>query len=272
MRVRFIVLSAGLTLALCALLYALSVLQIRDAGMYQKRAQAQRGVATEDRVERGVVSLVDRTGTRIPLAINHDRHIIFAVPKEIEDADEVANRLRELLGLPFVGIEKKLAAKNDLYESLVVDATEQQVITIAEAAIPGLYTTLRAGRDYPFGSLAAHVVGFASQDEATGDTIGQYGIEAAYNEVLSHAADATQSKGRDVVLTLDRAVQQKAEDLIADLVKSKGAISGGVMVMEPATGRMVAMAHYPTFNPNEYAKEDLATFVNPLVQGLYEPG
>lgn len=272
MRARFTVLAVGCSLALCALVYALAVLQIRDTQMYANRALAQRGVAGQNNVVRGVISVVDREGQQIPLAMNHDQHIIFAVPKEIEDADEVASQLRALLAMPFPGIEKRLAQKTDLYEGLVVDATSDQVALIEEAGITGLYTTLRQGREYPFGSLASHVVGFVSQDEGTGSAEGQYGVEAFYNAELSTAGTSGELKGQDVTLTLDRSIQQKAEELIADLVREKKAIGGGIIVMEPATGRVLAMANEPTFNPNEYAKTDLGTFINPLVQGLYEPG
>lgn len=272
MRARFTVLAVGCSLALCALVYALAVLQIRDTQMYANRALAQRGVAGQNNVVRGVISVVDREGQQIPLAMNHDQHIIFAVPKEIEDADEVASQLRALLAMPFPGIEKRLAQKTDLYEGLVVDATSDQVALIEEAGITGLYTTLRQGREYPFGSLASHVVGFVSQDEGTGSAEGQYGVEAFYNAELSTAGASGELKGQDVTLTLDRSIQQKAEELIADLVREKKAIGGGIIVMEPATGRVLAMANEPTFNPNEYAKTDLGTFINPLVQGLYEPG
>lgn len=272
MRARFTVLAVGCSLALCALVYALAVLQIRDTQMYANRALAQRGVAGQNNVVRGVISVVDREGQQIPLAMNHDQHIIFAVPKEIEDADEVASQLRALLAMPFPGIEKRLAQKTDLYEGLVVDATSDQVALIEEAGITGLYTTLRQGREYPFGSLASHVVGFVSQDEGTGSAEGQYGVEAFYNAELSTAGTSGELKGQDVKLTLDRSIQQKAEELIADLVREKKAIGGGIIVMEPATGRVLAMANEPTFNPNEYAKTDLGTFINPLVQGLYEPG
>lgn len=270
-------LTAGAFLFLISTLYQL---QVMHADSYAVRARAQQLLNTELIPERGPILMRDKEGRSIPLAVNQEYEVVFAVPKEIEDLAETSSRVASLLNLDIAKVGQQLSKTNDLYEELVTKATPQQLEAIEEAGIKGVYTTTRRGRKYPFGSLAAHVVGFVDQQDATEPAKGQYGIEAFFDGklggvpgVISDDAKVTSPKpGEPVQLTIDQDIQAKAEQIIAALVKEKNAIGGTVIVQEPSTGKILAMASVPTFDPNEYGKSDLATFINPAVQGLYEPG
>jgi stage V sporulation protein D (sporulation-specific penicillin-binding protein) len=136
-------------------------------------------------------------------------------------------------------------------------------------------------------SLASSLLGFVNDSGH-----GQYGVEQFYDSLLK-GVDGVEStlktgaaqtitlsdrkrveprNGDDVVLGLDSQVQFLAEKALAAGVKRTSAESGTVLVMEPATGNIVAWANYPTYNANQFAKADGRLFTDPVVSGLYEPG
>jgi cell division protein FtsI/penicillin-binding protein 2 len=80
-------------------------------------------------------------------------------------------------------------------------------------------------------------------------------------------------EGPDIVLSIDRVIQHEVETILRDAVEKHGADGGTVIVMDPATGKILAMASNPGFDPNEYSKtEDYSRFLNPAVSQTYEPG
>ena len=93
---------------------------------------------------------------------------------------------------------------------------------------------------------------------------GHYGIEEYDNASLA--------AGTDVTLTLDPNIQIESEKVLQNLVAANGATGGSVIVEDPKTGKVLAMAGYPTFDPNHYASSSFADFLNPTVQSIYEPG
>jgi cell division protein FtsI/penicillin-binding protein 2 len=138
-------------------------------------------------------------------------------------------------------------------------------------------------RSYPQGPVAGQIIGFVG-----GDLRGYYGVEGHYNDQLSGRVsdrrvsnipfdvpiiDWEQDRGRDVVLTIDRDVQYIAEsELLADIISS-GSTGGTVIVMNPRTGDILALANYPSFDPNTYFEvQDEEQLTNPAISEQYEPG
>ena len=108
---------------------------------------------------------------------------------------------------------------------------------------------------------------------------GRYGIERQFDAELKgtpgsirEGAMADPEQGRDIALTLDIAIQEQAESVLKALVKGKGAVGGSVIVADPMTGKVLAMASAPDFDPNSYGKFPVSAFTNPAVQARYEPG
>ena len=152
--------------------------------------------------------------------------------------------------------------------------------------IIGFYPERSYIREYPSGSLVASLIGFVNRSGA-----GATGLESSMNSIISgvdgkysyangYGAEIPGSQseiipaqaGTSVRLTIDRDIQWVASKAISDAVKSSRAISGTVIVMDPATGEILAHATAPTFNPNHTSKVSLVAMRNPSVQDVYEPG
>ncbi len=280
MKVRFAVIFFGIACCFLFLIGTLYHMQVMQQDLYTARANAQQRLRTDLIAERGAISISDKDGRSIPLAVNQDHQVIFAVPKEIEDAAEAAGQISELVDIPVDELITRFSKPGDQYEELIAKATDVQVASVEQQAVKGIYTTTRRARQYPFGRLASQVVGFVSQPDEAHPAVGQYGIEQYWDEALGGVAGQVQDDqtviapqpGREIKLTIDQNIEQRAEQILDDLVLSKGAIGGSVIVLEPSTGKVLAMANSPTFDPNNYAQSPLMTFTNPTVQGLYEPG
>ncbi len=148
----------------------------------------------------------------------------------------------------------------------------------------GLHWREEQQRSYPYKTLAAHVIGFANNED-----IGSAGIEQSQEEFL-HGAIVKQWQDRDrlgrvyeeeiiereppkdVVLTISSSIQYKAEQALAEGVKRSGAKSGMVIVLDPKTGEILALANYPTFDPNRYTEFPVENYKNKAVQDMYSPG
>ena len=148
--------------------------------------------------------------------------------------------------------------------------------------IKGIYLAQKSTRYYPQQSLAAQLVGFLG-----GEGTGQYGLEEYYDDLLQgerlvyegkifsdFTASEKESRGSDIVLTIDYNIQFEAEKLL-EAYKGKLHFEGGeIIVLEPSTGRVLALVNSPGFNPNYYRKhvKDLEIFQNGVTQKLFEPG
>ena len=110
--------------------------------------------------------------------------------------------------------------------------------------------------------------------------MGRYGIESKFNLFLTGEAGEFNDgkiirkpeKGKDLFLTIDRNIQAQSEDVLGKLIEKWGASSGSIIVQEPSTGKILAMANEPNFNPNDYSQFDIKNFLNPSVEAIYEPG
>lgn len=119
-------------------------------------------------------------------------------------------------------------------------------------------------RFYPLGSLTAQVLGFVGYRGH--DRVGQYGVESYYDDVLNSTS------GADLVLTIDPTIQSYAETKLGEVMKKYSSSRGTVIVQDPATGAIFAMASSPSFDPNRYQDFSLDRYLNPAVQEEYEPG
>jgi cell division protein FtsI/penicillin-binding protein 2 len=248
-------------------------LQIENGRQYLAKAEDLRAGADLVEPERGDIFFTDKNGNLMPAAIKKEYQNIVAVPKEIEDADEATETLALILGIKKAELMAKLGNSESSYAMLSKKVSEAVAKEIASLKIKGIRIETTETRFYPYGTLAAHILGF------TRDKAGQYGVEAFYNESLAGTTDDEASgkwsaaeNGEDVELTIEPNVESQAEKTLAKLVSTYKAEGGVVIVGDPKTGEIWAMAGTDNFDPNNYGAYSMKSYLNKSVQEVYEPG
>lgn len=239
--------------------------------------------------KRGLVYALDGT-TPVPLVINQTVYTMFADPTTVTNPDKVLDVIRKVAGGNLrPRLDELLAMKDTRYQILGTKLTRQQAEMIKKEKLSGIGFQETSQRVYPEGSLAAQTLGFVN---AAGE--GQYGIEEKLNDrltghdgLLKSVTDVSgvpltignqninkpAKNGDTIVLTLDRNIQAYAERALAAGMQKSGATNGSVVVIDPQSGKVKAMANLPTFNPAEYSKvQDASAFNNAVVSIPYEPG
>jgi len=261
------------------LIFNIYNLQIEKRIYYLTKAETQERASGVFEAPRGNIYFIDRNNNLIPAALNKDYSMIYAVPAEVQGdvKQSYAEKLAPIVNLPVEELEKILSKPNDLYELLIEKATPEQIKEIKNLNLKGIYIGSHLLRFYPFEDLASHVLGFVGPAGET--TNGRYGVESYFNEMISgKAGEIKENKiiepeaGKDLILTIDRNIQAQAEEVLKKLIEDYQATSGSVIVQEPQTGKILAMGNFPNFDPNNYSKFNIGTFLNPAVQLVYEPG
>jgi len=273
----------GVVLAIAAQLVHVQVVKHRfyeDWRITQQRLQEKWAVIA--RPPRGVIR--DRDGAL--LAGNTLVYSIEAAPASVtrdEEASRVAAALGPLLHIPPGYIEKVLAG-DDTWVQIASPVSKDVGEQVAKLELPAITVRPLWEREYPEGMLAAHVLGFCN---AGGQ--GYYGVEGFYDGVLTPTAMSTggvlnpwdmasvklPQAGTDLVLTLDRTVQGLAEEELERSLAEYRAHGGTIIVMDPRTFELLALASYPGYDPGRYLElidKPSPPFEDPAVSLQYEPG
>ncbi len=262
-----------------ALIFNIYNLQLNKGQYYLAQARSQYAASDNLSAERGAIYFTDRNGNRLPAVTNKPFPQIYAVPKAIEDPQETAHLLSGLLAKPAAALIRQFSKPNDTYELLVKKADRSVADQVQELKPKGIYVEDVPQRFYPFGTLAAHLLGFVAPNSSESGDRGRYGVEEFYNGRLAGTdGTAKDSKmiapkdGTDLVLTVDPNIQIEAERILKNTMDKFGAPGGMFVVAEPKTGKILALGAAPGFDPNTYSQSELSSFINPLTQELYEPG
>jgi cell division protein FtsI/penicillin-binding protein 2 len=264
MKNRTLLLIIGIIAAYAFLLFRISELQLEKNGYYTARAASEQSASAGAALNRGAIYFTNTDGTMLPVAIDKDFPTIYAVPTAISDVDEAANTLAPILNLPVSQLQATLGKLHDSYELLAAKADSSIANDVSALNLPGIYVQDEPARYYPLSTVAAQILGFVGPNASSNGASGHYGIEA-YD-------DAKLADGDDIALTIDPNIQIESEKILQNLVATNGASGGSVLVEDPKTGKILAMAGYPTFDPNNYASSSFENFLNPTVQSIYEPG
>lgn len=236
--------------------------------------------------KRGTV--YDRNGAE--LAVSVDVESVYANPRlmraEGVDVAQAAARLSAVLGVDRERIATRLASDR-YFVWIERQVTPGEADAVRALRVPGVQLTEEARRFYPNRELAAHILGFANVDG-----VGIEGLELSMEERLRGANEPVQAirdrrghvvfssqllderaaQGDDVYLTLDKTIQHVTERELALAVRTSEAQSGTVVVMDPQSGDILAMASYPTYNPNEPTRAPVADRRNRAITDRFEPG
>ncbi len=259
-------------------------LQVVERADLQARADRQHLRTLTAPAKRG--EIVDRNGHVLAYSVDADS--VFADPSEIESPDKVAQLV--CAALDECGPRERQEMAQDLrrnsqfvYLARKVSPDEAQRVKALE--LKGVAFIKESRRYYPKKELAAHVLGYVGLDNT-----GLAGLESTYDaqvrgtegkilvqtdarrHALNSRIDRPATAGVSLELTIDQYLQHIAERELRAGVEENNAAGGTALIMEPNTGEILALANWPTFNPNAFGKADERERRNRAIQDLYEPG
>lgn len=229
-------------------------------------------------------TIYDREGHELAMSVEVSS--IYANPKLIRDKARTAAQLALLLNVsqksilsllkkdsPFVWIERRLSP--------------EKVRQVKALNLEGVGFTSESGRYYPGVDIAGHLLGFVGSDNQ-----GLEGLEKKYDDVLtgpqrtlvqmvdalgrpffiSNPDAGNNQKLYNLILTIDKDIQYKAQQALEEAVKDAKGKSGQCLIMDPATGEILAMAVAPSFNPNIFKEYNPSQWRNRTITDCYEPG
>ncbi|MEK7227728.1 MAG: penicillin-binding protein 2 [Patescibacteria group bacterium] len=270
-----------------ARLFFLQVVNQKD---YKERAQRQYLTPVSESFDRGAIYFTKKDGGTMAAATIASGFKLAIDPSKIGNTEKSYELINAIVPIEKEIFFNKASKKRDPYEEVALRLTEEQAEAVTNAKITGVSIYRQKWRFYPGGSLAAKAIGFVSFKED--ELLGRYGLERYYNDVLSRGENnfyvnffaeiftniqSTLFKNKtttgDVVTTIEPTVQSQLETLIAKVDQKWGSDAVGGLIMNPFTGEIIAMAHVPTFDLNEYGKEkDVSIYGNPFSQDVYEMG
>ena len=259
-------------------------LQVIEHGDMMARANRQQLRTVKLPAKRG--EIVDRTG-RV-LAYSVDADTIAADPTEVDDPEMVARRVCAALdhctsSQREVMAERLSSRQQFAYLARQVSADEAR--RVKDLDLPGVAFYKESRRYYPKKDLAAHVLGYVGVDN-----VGLAGLESTFDarirgregkmllqtdarrRAMSSREERLPTAGDGLELTLDEYLQFIADRELRRGVAENGASGGTAVILQPDTGEILALANWPTFNPNAFNASEVVARRNRAVQDLYEPG
>jgi cell division protein FtsI (penicillin-binding protein 3) len=229
-------------------------------------------------------ALLDRAGE--PLALSLESQSVYARPHRIQDGEAVSRKLAKILNLNVPDVAQKIAS-NKPFVWIKRQVAPPEAEQIQALNVDGIGMFFEPNRYYPQGQLAGQVLGFVSRDSE-----GLEGLELRYNDyirgemgssvierdalgrrVLVQGVEGLQiPPGGDIHLTLDTSIQHLAEKELESAITKNRAKAGVAIVIEPFTGEVLALANFPSFNPNNFSKESAQQRRNRAVADSFEPG
>lgn len=273
--------------AFIALIVRLGSVQITDHNKYAELARQQQSKKTSLPARRGMI--LDRNGTK--LAESLQLGSVCAYPPHIKDVKTAAQQLGKVLKLKPSELTRRLVDGGN-FVLIKRKVNDKDIDAVEKLSLKGIYVEREYHRFYPNRQLAAHVIGTTDVNDA-----GTYGIELVCNDTLTGepgykitGRDALQRPittldaefkppvhGEDVVLTIDASIQRFAEEELEAACKKWAPLNATAIVMDPMTAEVLALANYPTFDPNQsktYSRNVASNDVrkNIAISDCYEPG
>lgn len=290
---RLVVVKLVFLLGLFLIVLRLFQLQVINHAWYEGLASNQHDILAELTPTRGQIFVKDSLAVDglLPVAINKEAKLLYAVPSEIINPAAVADKLSLILDVDKESLLAKLNKPGDPYEPVLEFIEESLAMEIAALNLPGIYLASQLQRYYPPLDGLGQVIGFLG---FSGDKrVGQYGIEGAWQNELGGKVGYLKAEkdvagslialgtrdiveaedGADVILTIDYNIEKEACAALTQAVQVHEADSGSLIVMNPATGAILALCNSPSFDPNYYNEiKSAAIFSNAVISGAYEPG
>lgn len=280
-RKRMTVLFLIVVFLMFGLLCRLVWVQVINSANFQTKALNQRLRELKVESKRGII--YDRNGTE--LAVSGTAETVVVTPAQVKNPKETARVLAELLTM----------AEEEVYRRITINRQSMNIkrhvnpeiaAKIQQMNLPGIGFKLETKRYYPHNELASHIIGFAGYDEGLNGLEfrlekylrGVPGIMAVEQDAINRELPNGVQKfypakdGDNVYLTIDEVIQYTAERELEQALTHIKADGGTVIVMDPETGEILALANRPTFDPNQFTKYPENDWKNRAVVEQYEPG
>ncbi len=292
--IRIATFTAILFLFTALIVLRLFVISVGEHAYYSAQASSQHGYYQKLIPARGEIFVSDHFSDKpYPVATDIKKDLVYAVPKEIADAQKTAQVLAQIISLPAADIYTRLSDTSRAYVPIKKLLSDQESKAINEAKLQGIFLDQESVRTYPQGNFLSQVLGFIGFKDASDQKVGLYGLEKYFEKDLAGVPGEISTEadkqgawivgsqrnftpavdGTSLQLTIDRAIQFKAETVLDDVVQKHGADGGAIIIADPKTGAILAMASAPGFDPNEYNKaKDPSVYLNMATTFNYEPG
>jgi cell division protein FtsI (penicillin-binding protein 3) len=278
-RLRWLIVWGVAAIWMGAVLARLGYLQLFCYSDYFAKAQHQQQRTFEISPMRG--DIYDRKGRQLATSIAMDS--VFADPAEVKEPDMVARLLSRVLGVPAEDLEAKIRDSSKPVR-LAKKLSPEIVERIDEMNLKGVFFQKENRRVYPQHEFLSHVLGWVDVDEK-----GMGGIEQELDKLIRGRPgrvmvmadgkrqfydrnEASADPGASVVLTIDETIQYIAEKELAAVMAESHAHSGTVVIQDPTSGALLAVANWPTFDPNDPGKFSAEKRQDLAVAAAYEPG
>ncbi|MCL2869710.1 penicillin-binding protein 2 [Candidatus Saccharibacteria bacterium] len=278
-----------LFIAVGIIIVRLFQIQIIEHDKYVKQADQEYIKRLVIPAKRGTIYAMDQTQP-VQLVMNETIYTLFADPSVVTNPKKAEDVIKKVAGGNLVtDVKTALSKTNTRYQVLATKLSRTQAELIKKYQLAGIGFQETTQRVYPEGSLGSQVLGFVNDDGE-----GQYGVEGALNKQLRGTDGLLESvtdissvpltigskninqpakDGDNVVLTIDRNVQAYVEKALAAGLQKSHAQNGSVIVMDPNSGKIMAMANIPTYDQSQYSKAtDAQVFQNAVTSDPYEPG
>jgi cell division protein FtsI (penicillin-binding protein 3) len=283
LRARLLFLAGTLGLCGVVLVGRAAQMQLLDQDFYAKQGDQRFLREVPIPTSRGMIT--DRNGE--PLAVSTPVESVWANPKELLKHADRLPELADALGIPRDVLTQSISQKaNKEFMYLRRRINPDEAEAVVARGIPGVYKQREFRRFYPHGEVMAHVLGFTNIDDH-----GQEGLELAFDDWLTGKPGAQKvirdrrghivenvdlvraaEPGKDITLSIDRRIQYLAyRELKSALIENR-AISGSAVVIDVATGEILAMVNQPAYNPNARDAADPGTHRNRAATDVVEPG
>ncbi|MFY7698502.1 MAG: peptidoglycan D,D-transpeptidase FtsI family protein [Legionella sp.] len=279
---RLVVVSSFFVLLLAALIWRMHDLTVLNRKFLQHQGDARSLRVLNIPAYRGMIT--DRQGE--PLAVSTPVQAVWVNPKVFAPNEKQLVELAKLLGLSIKQLTKSTAAKNKEFVYLQRQLPPMIAKKIANLKIPGINFQQEFKRYYPEADSVAQLIGFTNVDDN-----GIEGLELAYQNWLMGVSgkkrvvkDRTGNiieelgilqeprPGHELRLSIDKRIQYFAYHELQDTVNKFGAKSGSVVVIDTQSGEVLAVANFPSFNPNARSRYSLSSYRNKAITDTFEPG
>ena len=277
-RLLFVLLLFGMGALIVRAVYLQSI----NNNFLQQKGNASSSRVVDISAHRGMIA--DRNGE--PLAISTPVESIWVSPQDVEATPQQVNQLARIMGMDIKEVKNRLFDTTRDFVYLQRQLPPEQAEKIVKLGMPGVSLRREYRRYYPGGGITAHLLGFTDVDDN-----GQEGLELALQDKLGGKAGSqrvikdrkghivedvasirTPKPGSNLMLSIDSKIQYLAYREIKLAVEQHNAKTGSIVVLDARSGEVLALANWPSYNPNNRAKPNLQVLRNHAVTDLFEPG